>query len=289
MNQLRAWMLMGLLSVLLVIVGRAIGGASGSLVFFLFALAMNGFAYYYSDRVAIGMTRSEPLSEREAPEIYAMVRRLTERAGLPMPRIYRTPSPQPNAFATGRDPQHAAVAVTDGLLNMLDRDEVEGVLAHEIAHIKNRDTLVGTLAATMAGAIQMLANVAQWGLMFGGGSRERDEEGNGGPLALVGTLLAVILAPLAAMLIQMAISRSREFLADATGAEIAGRADGLASALLKLERAAHAVPMDVNPAASHLFIVNPLAAGNLMALFSTHPPIAERVRRLREMDLSGRR
>lgn len=287
MNQLRAWMLMGLLSVLLVVVGNALAGVQGSILFFLISLAMNAFGYYFSDQIAIRMTGSEPLSEAEAPEIHAMVRRLAQRAGIPMPRIYRTPSPQPNAFATGRDPAHAAVAVTDGLTQLLNRDEVEGVLAHEIAHIKNRDTLIGSLAATMAGAIQNLANIAQWGLMFGGGSRDREEEGNS-PLALVGTLLAIVLAPLAAMLIQMAISRSREFLADATGARIAGNTHGLANALLKLERGAQVFPMDASPATSHLFIVNPLSGQSVMALFSTHPPIAERVRRLRAMDLTTR-
>lgn len=281
MGHFRVWILMAGLTALLVVVGNALGGQSGSLLFFLIALAMNGFTYFYSDVMAIRMTGSEPLSEREAPEIYSIVRRLADRAGIPMPRIYRTPSAQPNAFATGRDPAHAAVAVTDGLLRILDWREVEGVLAHEIAHIKNRDTLVGTVAATMAGAISMLANAAQWGLMLGG---RDDREGHGGA-SLAGNILMIILAPLAAALIQMAISRSREFLADETGARIAGRADGLADALLKLERAAHMIPMEVNPAASHLFIVNPLSATTLANLFSTHPPIAERVRRLRELEI----
>lgn len=279
MNQLRVWVLMAVLTALLVAIGDLVGGRSGSMVFFLIAMAMNGFSYYYSDKIAIRMTRSEPLPESRAPEIHDMVRRLSARAGIPMPRIYHTPSPQPNAFATGRDPEHAAVAVTEGLLRLLDRREVEGVLAHEIAHITNRDTLVGALAATMAGAIGMIADVARWGLMFGGLHRN-DERGNGGSAA--GSLVMLIVAPLAALLVQMAISRSREYLADQTGARLAGDPEGLASALLKLERGAHAIPMEVNPGAAHLFIVNPLSGQSLMALFSTHPPIAERVRRLRQ-------
>ncbi|MGQ9532319.1 MAG: zinc metalloprotease HtpX [Desulfotomaculales bacterium] len=282
MNTLKTWLLMGLLSALLVLIGGLIGGAKLAWIFFLIALAMNFFGYYYSDRVAIAMTGSQPLPEERAPEIYAMVRRLTQRAGLPMPRIYLTPSPQPNAFATGRNPANAVVAVTQGLLQLLDRDEVEGVLAHEVAHIKNNDILIGSVAAALAGAITMIANMLQWGLMFGG-IRSDDEEGGAGVLGLLGTLLMIVLAPIAAMLVQMAISRAREYQADATGARLAGRPDGLASALLKLERAAARVPMQVNPATSHLFIVNPLRGEAIAALFSTHPPIAERVRRLQMM------
>ncbi len=282
MSQMRVFLLMAVLTAILVAIGNLVGGTSGSLLFFLIALAMNGFSYYYSDRIAIAMTGAEPLPESRAPEIHAMVRRLAARAGIPTPRVYITPSPQPNAFATGRDPAHAAVAVTQGLLRILDPREVEGVLAHEIAHIRNRDTLIGTIAATMAGAISMIANVAQWGLIFGGGHRDRE---GGGAGSLVGALLMIILAPLAAALVQMAISRSREYLADETGARLAGDPEGLASALLKLERAAHAIPMEVNPGAAHLFIVNPLSGEALMHLFSTHPPIAERVRRLRQLTL----
>ncbi len=280
MNNLRAWLLMGLLTVLLVLIGNWVGGSSGAFLFFLIALGMNFFGYYFSDKIAIAMTGSQPLAEHEAPELYAMIRNLAQRAGIPMPRVYRTPSPQPNAFATGRNPAHAAVAVTDGLMQILNRSEVEGVLAHEIAHIKNRDVLVSTIAAAMAGAITMIANALQWGLIFGAG---RDDEEGGNPLSLVGTLLMIILAPLAATLIQLAISRAREFQADATGARLAGSPHGLANALLKLERAAQHLPMQVNPATSHLFIVNPLSAGSFARLFSTHPPIAERVRRLQQM------
>ncbi|MDK2887711.1 heat shock protein HtpX [Desulfofundulus australicus DSM 11792] len=278
MNNFRAWLLMGLLTVLLVLIGNAVGGSSGALLFFIIALGMNFFSYYFSDRIAIAMTGSRPLAEHEAPELFDIIRRLSQRAGIPMPRVYRTPSPQPNAFATGRNPSNAAVAVTDGLMQILNRSEVEGVLAHEIAHIKNRDVLVGTIAAALAGAITMIANALQWGLIFG-----RDDEEGANPLGLVSTLLMIILAPLAATLIQLAISRAREFEADATGARLAGSPHGLASALLKLERAAQHIPMQVNPATSHLFIVNPLRGETLASLFSTHPPIAERVRRLQQM------
>lgn len=278
MNTLKAWLLMGVLTVLLVLMGNAIFGQSGAVLFFLIALGMNFFGYFYSDKIAIQMTRSYPVSEAEAPELYEIVRRLSQRAGIPMPRIYVTPSAQPNAFATGRNPSHAAVAVTEGLMRLLNRSEVEGVLAHELAHIKNRDVLVGTIAAALAGAITMMANAFQWAAIFGLG-RGEDEEGAG----MLGGLVMAFLAPIAAMIVQLAISRSREYLADATGARIAGTPDGLASALLKLESAAHRIPMEANPATSHLFIVNPLSGASLARLFSTHPPIQDRVERLRSM------
>ena len=215
---------------------------------------MNFFSYYYSDKLVIKMTGARELSSAEAPQLHSMIRRLADRAGIPMPKVYITPSRQPNAFATGRNPQHAAVAVTAGLMQILNRDEVEGVLAHEIAHIKNRDILIGTIAASLAGAISMLANVAQWGAMFGGlGSR--DDEGGG---SIIGLLAMAILAPIAAMIIQMAISRSREYQADATGARLSGSSRGLANALLKLEASAQRIPMEVSPSAAHMFIVNPL-------------------------------
>jgi len=276
-------MLMGLLTVLLVLIGNLISGRSGALLFFIIALGMNFFGYFFSDRIAISMTGAKPLAEHEAPELYDVIRNLSLRAGLPMPRVYHTPSPQPNAFATGRNPANSAVAVTDGLMQILNRTEIEGVLAHELAHIKNRDVLVGTIAATLAGAITLIANMLQWGLIFGMG--RDDEEGDSGILGLAGTLLMIIVAPLAATLIQLAISRTREFQADASGARIAGQPDGLANALLKLERAASRVPMQVNPAASHLFIVNPLSGEAFTRLFSTHPPIAERVRKLQQIRL----
>lgn len=252
------------------------------MLFFIIALAMNLFSFFFSDSIAIKMTRSYSITENEAPELYAIIRRLSQRAGMPMPKVFITPSDQPNAFATGRGPSHAAVAVTEGLLHLLSRSELEGVLAHEMAHIKNRDVLIGTIAASLAGAITMLANMLQWGLIFGG-LRGDDEEGGGGIAGLVGSLVMIIVAPIAAMLIQMAISRSREYEADATGARIAGLPDGLANALLKLERGVRQIPMQVNPATSHLFIINPLSGETLARLFSTHPPIEERVKRLKGM------
>ncbi len=279
MNNLKVWLLMGGLSIILVLIGGAVGGQSGAMLFFLISLGMNLFSYYFSDRMAISMTKSQPVSEAEVPELYAIVRRLTQRAGIPMPRLYITPSPQPNAFATGRNPSHSAVAVTEGLLHLLNRNELEGVLAHELAHVKNRDVLLGTIAASFAGAITMIANVIQWGAIFGMGSE--DNEGGGGSF-IVSILLAII-APIAAMIIQLAISRSREYLADETGAMIAGNSDGLANALLKLESGARRIPMQVNPAASHLFIVNPLSGQSFAKLFSTHPSITDRVKRLNEM------
>ncbi|MTI83210.1 MAG: protease HtpX [Firmicutes bacterium] len=279
MNTLKAWMLMGLLSVLLVFMGSALGGESGAFLFFLIAMGLNFFGYFKSDKIAIKMTKSYPVSEAEVPELYDIVKRLSQRAGIPMPKLYVTPSDQPNAFATGRNPSHAAVAVTEGLMRLLKRSEVEGVLAHELAHIKNRDVLVGTIAAALAGAITMIANVFQWAAIFGMGG---DDEDGGG---MVGGLIMAFLAPIAAMVIQMAISRSREYMADSTGAQIAGAPEGLASALLKLQSAAHRIPMKTNPASSHLFIVNPLSGASMAKLFSTHPPIEERVEKLRSMRL----
>lgn len=278
MNTLKAWLLMAALTVLLVLLGGALFGESGAMMFFLIALALNFFSYYYSDKIAIKMTKSYPVSEAEAPELYEMVGRLSKRAGIPMPKLYVTPSDQPNAFATGRNPANSAVAVTEGIMRLLNRSEVEGVLAHELAHIKNRDVLVGTIAAALAGAITMMANAFQWAAIFGMG-RGDDEEGG----SMIGGLVMAFLAPLAAMVIQMAISRSREYMADASGAHIAGSPDGLANALLKLESAAQRIPMQTNPATSHLFIVNPLSGQSMARLFSTHPPIKERVEKLRSM------
>lgn len=276
-SQFRTFLLLTLLTVLLVYAGQALGGQEGMVLAFLFAVIMNVGSYWFSDRIAIAMTGSRPVSEQEMPEYYASVRKLAAQAGLPMPRLYITPSPQPNAFATGRDPNHAAIAVTEGILRILNREELEGVIAHELAHIRNRDILISSMAAVIAGAITMLANWAQWALMFGGFSRDSE---NRNPLV---ALPLIILTPLAAGMIQMAISRSREFLADATAAEITGQPLALANALLKLEQSAQRIPMQVNPAASHMFIVNPLRGVDLASLFSTHPPIAERVRRLQAM------
>jgi heat shock protein HtpX len=228
------------------------------------------------------MYHAQPVDERSAPELYAMVRRLASRGGIPMPRVYVIPGDTPNAFATGRNPEHAAVAVTEGIMRMLDDEELEGVLAHELSHVKNRDTLIMTVAATLAGVITYLAQMAQWAAIFGGARRSEDEDSGGGG-GMIGGILMMILAPIAAMLVQMAISRTREFQADASGAQLAGRPWGLAKALEKLEMAANMAPMQATPATAHLFIVNPLRGGGIMSLFSTHPPTQERVARLRSM------
>lgn len=276
-NQLKTLVFMSVLTALVVIAGSALGGRTGMMLAFGLALVMNGISYWYSDKIVIRMTKSQPLERRDNPELYDMVESLAGQAGIPMPKLYLTPSPQPNAFATGRNPNHAAVAVTEGLTRLLNREELAGVIAHELAHIKNRDILVGTVAAVMAGVITMLADMAQWALIFGGGGSD-DEEGSG-----LAALPMIILAPIAAMLVQMAISRSREYLADATGANIAGNSNGLAQALLKLEQGTRMVPANVNPATSHMYIVNPLSGRRVISLFSTHPPIPERVKRLRNM------
>lgn len=278
MNTLKVWLLMGTMTVLLVLMGDAIGGTSMAMTFFIFAMVMNFVSYFHSDKIAIKMTRSYPVSEAQSPELYEIVRGLTQRAGLPMPKLYVTPSDQPNAFATGRNPANSAVAVTEGLMRMLNRSEVEGVLAHELAHIKNRDVLIGTIAATLAGAISMIGNMIQWGAILGMG-RDDDEGGAG----MIGALIMAVLFPIAALIIQFAISRSREYGADSLGARIAGSPNGLANALLKLEAASRRVPMKVNPATSHLFIVNPLSGASIARLFSTHPSIQDRVERLRNM------
>jgi len=276
MNGVKVFLLMGLMSVILVSIGAGVGGVSGAVVFFVISLGINFFGYYFSDKTAITMTRSRPVTEEQAPQFYSIMRELTDRARLPMPKLYVTPSPQPNAFATGRNPEHAAVAVTEGLFKIMKRDELAGVLAHELAHIKNRDILIGSIAAAFAGAITMIARIIQWGAIFGGRNNE-------GALRAILALFMAILAPIAAMIIQMAISRSREYQADETGSEIAGTSKGLANALIKLDNTARQIPMQTNPASSHLFIVNPLYGASFARLFSTHPPIAERVKRLRDM------
>lgn len=279
-NQIKTLLLMSVLTILVVLIGRGIGGQSGMLMALVLALVMNGGSYWFSDKIALSMTGAKPLTRNDNIEIYNMVERLTANAGIPMPRLYITPSTQPNAFATGRNPKHSAVAVTQGLLNILNYEEVEGVIAHELAHIKNRDVLISTIAAVMAGVITTMANWAQWALMFGMGNSD-EEEGSG----FLASLPLIILGPIAAMLVQMAVSRSREYLADSTGARIAGHSRGLSNALLKLDQASRVVPMDVNPAVSHMFIVNPLSAKRLMNLFSTHPTIEDRVRRLQNSNL----
>jgi heat shock protein HtpX len=278
MNYLRTVILLAGLTALFMAVGYLIGGQGGMLIALLIAAAMNLFSYWNSDRLVLSMHGAHEVDERTAPELYAIVRELAAKAGLPMPRIYLMDNPQPNAFATGRNPEHAAVAATTGLLEMLSREEVAGVLAHELAHVKNRDTLTMTITATIAGAISMLA---QFGMFFGGGHRE-----NNHGLGVVGSLLMVILAPIAAMLVQMAISRTREYAADRLGAEISGHPEWLASALGKLERAAHAIPnetAELNPATAHLFIVNPLSGAGMDNLFATHPSTENRIAALAEL------
>jgi heat shock protein HtpX len=277
-NMFKTALLLAVLTAMLVVIGGAVGGQQGMLLAFVLALAMNFFSYWFSDRIVLRMYRAQPIDEAKAPSLYAMVRRLATRAGIPMPRLYLIPSETPNAFATGRNPQHAAVAVTEGILRLLNEEELEGVLAHELAHVTNRDVLVATLAATLAGAITYLAHMAQWATFFGGGHRGDDDEGGTNPLAM---LLLAILAPIAAMLVQLAVSRAREYQADASGARLAGRPWGLAKALEKLHTAQQVVPMPANPATAHLFIVNPLSGQAMMHLFSTHPPVEERIRRLR--------
>jgi heat shock protein HtpX len=279
-NVLRTTVLLAALTALFLVIGGAIGGNQGLFIAFVFALLMNFASYWFSDKIVLSMYGAREVSLNEAPDLYRLVQRLAQRAGIPMPRVYIIPSEAPNAFATGRNPQHGALAVTEGILRMLDTDELAGVLAHEIGHIRNRDTLIMTIAATLAGAITMLAHMAQWGAIFGFGRRDEEDSGGGGMLSL---LFMAILAPIAATLIQLAISRSREYFADSTGAAIAGAPSGLARALEKLHYASQRLPMDANPATAHLFIVNPLTGGSLMNLFSTHPPIEERIRRLRRM------
>jgi heat shock protein HtpX len=279
MNTTKTFLLMALMTILLVLVGRWIGGQGGMMMAFLLAVVMNFGSYWFSDKIVLRMYGAQEVTRAERPELVSMVEELSGRAGLPMPRVYVIPNEQPNAFATGRNPEHAAVAVTEGILRTLGKDELRGVLGHELAHVKHRDILIGTVAATMAGAISMVANMAQWAMIFGGGRSSNDEEG-GSPL---GGILMIIIAPIAAMLIQFAISRSREFLADEGGAQIAGNPLSLANALRKLERRAEEIPMQANPATAHMFIVNPLAGGGLMKLFSTHPPMEERIARLEQM------
>lgn len=279
-NNLKTVVLLATMSGVLVGLGSMVG-RGGAMFGLAFALVMNVGAYWFSDKLALKMSKAKPVSEAEAPELYSSVRRLTQGASLPMPSLYIIPSDQPNAFATGRNPQHAAVAVTRGLMQTLSRDELEGVLAHELAHVRNRDILIASVAATIAAAISFIATMARWGAIFSGGGR--DNEGPGG---LVSLLVASIVAPISAVIIQMAVSRSREFRADAIGAQIAGHPQGLASALRKLEAGAKQRPMNVNQSAAPMYIVNPLRgplARGASKLFSTHPPTEERIARLEKM------
>jgi heat shock protein HtpX len=281
MNTIKTALLLGALTGLLMFIGGLIGGKHGMTIAFVLAMIMNFGSYWFSDKLVLKMYRAQEVSEAQAPELYRMVRDLAMRGNLPMPRVYIIPGETPNAFATGRNEQHAVVAVTEGLLRILNRDELEGVLSHELTHIKNKDMLIGSIAATLAGAIVMLANMAQWAAMFGGRGNRDSEEGGGG--GIVGLIATAILAPIAATIIQMAISRSREYMADEGGAKISGKPYGLAGALEKLSRASQIVPMNANPSTAHMFIVNPLPGRSLMNLFSTHPPIEERIARLRSM------
>lgn len=275
MNTLKTATLMVGLTLLLVWAGAAFGGRSGMTIALMFALMMNIFTYWFSDKIVLRMYNAQEVKEAEAPELYSMVRRLAQRAGLPMPKVYIINQPQPNAFATGRSPRHAAVAVTTGIMRTLSVEELEGVIGHELAHIKHRDILIGTIAATIAGAISYLAHIAQWALIFG----HRDDEDRN-PLAVIAMM---IIAPIAAMLVQMAISRSREYAADSGGAKIAGNPLYLARALKKLHMASQQIPLDAQPATAHMFIVNPLSGGRMARLFSTHPPMEERIARLENM------
>jgi heat shock protein HtpX len=275
MNIFKTAALMTGLTLVLLWAGNAFGGQSGMTIALILALGMNAFSYWFSDKIVLKMYRAQEVSKAEAPELYEMVRRLARKADLPMPRLYIINQPQPNAFATGRNPDHAAVAVTTGIMRMLSADELEGVVAHELAHVKHRDILIGTVVATIAGAISYLAHMAQWAMIFGG----RDDD-DGNPLVAI---VMMIVAPIAAMLIQMAISRSREYAADAGGAKIEGNPRHLASALRKLQSASQQIPMKAEPATAHMFIVNPLSGGGFAKWFSTHPPMEERIARLESM------
>ncbi len=279
-NQLRTLFFLSILTALFVLIGDALGGRTGMVFALILAGVMNFMAYWFSDKIVLAMYRAKEVSEAEAPQLYAIVRELCQRAGLPMPKLYIIPTQTPNAFATGRNPQHAAVAVTEGILQLLSWDELKGVLGHELAHVKHRDILIQSIAATVAGAIVMLARLGQWALIFGGlGGDDRDN-----PLGAIGTILILIMAPIAALLIQMAISRSREYYADEGGARFCGQPLYLANALRKLAHGVKAAPMkEANPATAHMFIVNPLKGSGVFSLFSTHPPLEKRIARLEAM------
>jgi heat shock protein HtpX len=279
MNTVKTIALMVGLTVLLVLVGGGLWGRQGMILFFGIAMVMNLVNYWFSDKIVLRMYGAKEVTEREAPVLYSVTRELASRGQMPMPKVYLIPSGGLNAFATGRNPQHAAVAATEGLVQALNREELTGVMAHELSHVGNRDILIGTIAAAIAGAISMIANVAQWGLIFGGYSRRDDDRGGGG----LSAILMIILAPIAALLIQMAISRSREYQADASGARLCGNPRALANALRKLHMGTMRAPIDANPATAHMFIVNPLRGGGISSWFSTHPPMEERIARLESM------
>lgn len=280
MNTLKTTFLLTFLTVFFLFVGNLLGGQSGMTFALIFALGMNFFSYFYSDKIVLKMYGAKPISEKDLPSLFSMVKSLSTKANLPMPKVYVIEESQPNAFATGRNPEHSAVAVTRGIMNILDDNELEGVLAHELSHIKNRDILISTIAATFAGAISYLAQMAQWAAIFGGGNNNDDEEGSS---SFASSLVMMIVAPIAAMLIQMAISRSREFMADSGGAEISNP-KYLASALKKLDTSSRQIKMQHgSPATAHMFIVNPFSLGGVAKLFSTHPPMDERIKKLEEL------
>jgi heat shock protein HtpX len=272
-NGMKTAFLLGLMSALVLLIGESLGGANGLVIAFLFAVVFNFGSYWFSDKIVLAMYRAQPVGADHV--LYRVTERLAQRAGLPMPKVYVIPDPSPNAFATGRNPSHAAVAATEGILRVLDEHELEGVIAHELSHVRHRDILISSVAATMAAAIMMIARMAQFAAFFGGGSRDGEDRGN--PIAL---LLTAIMAPIAAMLIQAAISRSREFAADAAGAQLAGNPYGLVDALKKIEAVGKRVPLDANPATAHMFIVKPFSASGMLGLFSTHPPTEARIKAL---------
>lgn len=278
-NTLKTTLLLGLLTGLILWFGAFLGGSQGLVIAFVFAAIMNFGSYWFSDKIVLAMYGAKPVTMNEAPDLYRVVHNLATRAGMPMPKLYVIPTDAANAFATGRNPEHAAVAVTEGIMRLMTWDEIEAVLAHEISHVRNRDILISSIAATLAGVIMMLASMVRWAAIFGGFSRDEGEDGGG----LIGLLMMSILAPLAAMVIQLAISRSREYQADASGAQLLHSGESLARALEKLEYASQRIPMDASPQTAHLFIVNPLRGRSFANLFSTHPPIDERIRRLRAM------
>jgi len=278
MNTAKTLVLLVTLTLILVWAGAALGGKQGMTMAFIFALGMNFFAYWFSDKIVLKMYKAKEVTEAEAPDLYSIVRMLSQKAEIPMPKVYIIDQEQPNAFATGRNPKHAAVAVTTGIMRILSREELQGVIGHELAHVKHRDILISTIAATIAGAISFLAQMAQWAMIFGG-HRGDDDEG-GSPVA---AFVMMIVGPIAAMIIQMAISRSREYVADEGGAQIAGNPRYLAGALRKLHSASQKIPMNANPSTAHMFIVNPLSGGGILKLFSTHPPLEERIARLESM------
>ncbi len=278
LNQIKTITLLTGLTLLIIFFGNLFGGRQGMYIAFALAMVMNFGSYWFSDKIVLAMYRAQEIGPADDPELFSLVKSLADRAGLPMPRVFVIPQESPNAFATGRNPQHAVIAVTAGLRKLMGRDELAGVLAHEMAHIKNRDILIGSIAATLAGAVMILASIARWSAIFGFGG---DDDEGGGNIIVV--LVMAIIAPIAAMLIQFAISRSREYLADSTGARLAGQPWGLANALARLGQASGRLPMDANPSTAHMFIVNPLSTQRMAGLFSTHPPLEERIARLKAM------